>query len=1109
MRSSILRSLLMLVLILSGIGGFAQSKRTISGVVRDASGNGISGISYKVKGTNVQGVTGVDGSFTVTAGTNDVIEFTSVGFLKNEATVGSGNSLSVTMVDDVKNLNEVIVTGFGIKKETRKISYAVTEVKGAELVRANTPNLANALQGKVAGVMINQGAGGPTSGSRIRIRGNASLTGNTQPLFVIDGVLIQPGTSGADSWGSNQDFGNQINNLNADDYESVSVLKGSAASALYGSLAQNGVIVITTKKGTAKKGLGVTFSHTQTFEKAYKALDVQREFGGGINQAFTKDADGVDLVDPANFFWSFGPRLDGHMVRDVDGRMIPWSANNDLLAIYRTGRFTNTNVAIDGGNERTTFRFSYTSTNSNSILPNNKLTKNNFFLRATQKLSNFINVDASVNYVTAKGANPIRQGGNDNPLFSLVYFNPPHLDIEYWKNHYTDPLGGQLNGNDDWYGLAGIYYAINKNSVIQKTDNLRANVDITTNIRPWLMLLLKGNINSDIVNGETKNWGTGQNYSGGYYALSQGNSRNIRGQAVLTATRQINQDIDFGVSVGGETNRGLGGRNSNSFTDGGLILPLKFYLANSVNAYRTTVSLTPRSRIDALYAYGDVSYKNMLTLNFSARNDWSSNLTYPDGHGDHSYFYPSVGVSWIFTEMLKNSAKFDFLSFGKLRVSYGHTGRDTRPYATSVGNYRPADNPFPDIAGPVSPVYQFDGNTIGNFDLKNELTKEIEIGADLRFLQNRLGIDAAYYKKNTYNQIIDLASPIEGGISNRQINAGNIQNSGIEILLSTTPIRKKNLEWNANFIFTKNKNKIIDLAPGVTSKQLDLAFGADVESVARVGAEYGTIQSGYAYAYYQKKDANGNNISHTSNGQKLIKTNAAYWRSQDIGQGSKQLGTMMEKFLLSTNQTIRFKDFSFGFQVDSKIGGLMASATHQYGSTNGSLKSTLFGRDAATGGLEYTNAAGVKFNDGIIPEGVFADGTMLMDPATSTNVDVGGMSYAEAVTKNLIKPVSARLYYARLTQWGTGIREYSVFENSWVALREVSIGYNVPAAFAKKVKLNNLRVSLVGRNLAYFYSSLPDNINPESVFSNRSGAFAEYGGLPFVRSMGVTVNAAF
>ena len=259
------------------------------------------------------------------------------------------------------------------------------------MARANTPNLANALQGKVAGVMINQGAGGPTSASRIRIRGNTSLKPNTQPLFVIDGVLIQPGTSGADSWGSAQDFGNELNNLNADDYESVTVLKGSAASALYGSLAQNGVILITTKKGRARKGLGVSASHTQTFDKAYKSVEVQDTYGGGINPTFQKGADGIDIVDPTNYIWSFGPKFDGHQVRDVDGRLIPWSPMNDLLSIYETGRFVNTNVAIDGGNDRTTFRFSYTNNNNKSVLPNNKLDRNNFSLRATQKLSDFLN----------------------------------------------------------------------------------------------------------------------------------------------------------------------------------------------------------------------------------------------------------------------------------------------------------------------------------------------------------------------------------------------------------------------------------------------------------------------------------------------------------------------------------------------------------------------------------------------------------------------------------------------------------------------------------------------------------------------------------------------
>lgn len=1086
---------------------FAQT-RQVTGVVTDASNQPVPAATVRVKGRTTSTTTNSEGRFSLNVPTgSNTLEISSVGFTNQEATIGANNTISVSLAQNASQMSEVVVTGFGVRKSARKLSYAVQEVKGADLARANTPNLANALQGKVAGVMINQGSGGPTSASRIRIRGNTSLKANTQPLFVIDGVLIQPGTTGADSWGSAQDFGNQVNNLNTDDYESVTVLKGSAASALYGSLAQNGVILITTKKGMARKGLGISVAHTQTFEKAYRSVDVQNTYGGGINPIFEKGADGIDVIDPANYFWSYGPKLDGHTVRDVDGRLVPYSANNDLLAIYETGRFVNTNVAIDGGNERTTFRFSYTNNNNKSILPNNKLDRNNFSLRATQKLSDLLNIDASINYINSKGSNPIRQGGNNNPVFAQVYGNPRHLDIDYWRNHYIDSAGGQLNADEDWYSLAGVFYDIYNNNTTQDEDNLRANIDLNASIKPWLNFLVRGNINSSIINLEQKDWGTGAGYTGGTYRIFQSNSKNARVQALLTGSHTFANNFDLSVTVGGETNRNLGGKSSDSRTNGGLRLPLKFYMGNSVNPATNTTRLLGRSRLDAVYAYGDITWKNMLTFNFSARNDWSSTLTYPDGHGDHSYFYPSAGLAWVFSELTQDRSQFDFLSFGKLRASYGYTGSDAGIFATSVGNYGPNDI-YTDVNGTIQ-RYGFNGNTIGNPNLKNELTKELEVGTDLRFFSNRLGIDLSYYKKNTYNQIIELAAPIESGVSNRQINAGNIQNQGIEILLSTTPIRRKNLEWNANFNFTRNKNKIIELAPGVTSRTLDLAFGADVQSVAKVGEEYGLIQTGYAYAYYQKTDAAGNPVAHPGNGQKLIKTNAAYWRSQDIGQGSKDLGTMMEKFLLSTINNVRYRDFSFGFQIDSKIGGLMASATHQYGSTYGALESTLFGRDASTGGITFTDASGVKRDDGIIPDAVFADGTLLKDPTSGSNVDVGGMSYGEAVQKGMILPIDARRYYARLTQWSSGIREYSVQENSWVALREVSVGYNIPKSVTDRIKLNNLRLSVVGRNLLYLYNSMPDHINPEGLFSNRSGTFAEYGGLPYTRSIGVTLNTAF
>jgi iron complex outermembrane receptor protein len=273
-------------------------------------------------------------------------------------------------------------------------------------------------------------------------------------------------------------------------------------------------------------------------------------------------------------------------------------------------------------------------------------------------------------------------------------------------------------------------------------------------------------------------------------------------------------------------------------------------------------------------------------------------------------------------------------------------------------------------------------------------------------------------------------------------------------------------------------------------------------SVAIEGEQYGSIYTGYGYASYQAKDAAGNNIDDQRNGQKLLKANGSYWRSSDVGQGNKNLGTIMENFTTSTINNIRYKDFNLGFQVDAKVGGMMTSASHQYGSNYGAFDSTLPGRSAEYGGLKRTDAAGNVFNDGIIPEGIFADGTMV------NNVNVGGMSFADAAAKGLIQPVSARIYYARLTQWSTGIREYSTFENNWVALREVSVGYNLPKKFAEKIRFSRLGVSVIARNLTYIYNSLPDHINPESLFSNSPGAFAEYGGAPYTRTFALSIKGS-
>ena len=1130
MNKKIVYRFVSLLLCMYCFTAFSQEKKVVTGIVKDSVGNGIPSVTVSVKGAKTSSVSDGNGNFKISAPTNGTLVFSSIGFGTQEVAVGSENFVSVTLKTESTALNEVVVTGFGTRTNTRKLSYSVTQVSGADITKANNANFVNALQGKVAGVFIAQGAGGPSSSSKIRIRGNSRLSSNTQPLVVIDGILIEPGTTGADSWGGNQDFGNIIKDLNPDDYESISVLKGSAASALYGSKALNGVLLITTKKGVARKGLGLSFSHTESYDKAYKLPDLQNEYGAGISTIFQTDAAGNRIVDPNSSAlnapdgaYSYGPKFDGKPVKDMDGRTVPWVANNPL-DFFQTGKYINSNVAVEGGSEKGTFRFSYSNLYNSSVMPNNNLGRNSFDLRVTQKVSKAISIDASVNYTNNKILNPIIQGGNSSPLFAFTYLMPRNADINYYQHHYIDsakggriPLG--IGAGKDPYLLPYTfwnYFEVNTNRV---ENNLLANVDVTANITPWLNLLVRSNINNYNDNTETKSLGTGVGFTGGSYQLIQSNYRNIRLQSLLTLTKDLGKDFNLSATVGGETYRNLTGFTTNSSTNGGLNIPGVFTIANSINQANVTVNRVPSKILDALYTFGDLTWKNMLTLNYSLRNDWSSALTYADGHGDYSYLYPSVGLAWSFTELpvFKNSNSV--LSFGKLRASLGYTGFDATPYVTNqTGNYG-LTGTFNNGANSNQQVYTFNGNTLPNFNLKNELTREVEVGADIRFFNDRLGIDAAYYKKNTHNQIINLPASIESGVGSRLINAGNIQNQGIELLLTATPVKTRNFTWNATVNYTRNRNKIISLAPGVDNYQLELAFGADVVAQAIPGSAYGTVVTGSAFAIYQAKDASGNAMSDPNNGKRVIGTpdnagstagGGAYYtflRASKYDGSTKTLGNIMEKYLASTTQDFNYKGISLSFQVDAKIGGLMASATDQYGGQTGAFKSSLFGRDAEHGGVAYTDGNGASHDDGIIPDGVLNND--ISATVNGTTINLGGMTYADAVSKGYLKPIPAYAYYYNLTTWASGIRAYSVFENSWVALRQVSIGYTLPSNFTKKIKFNSLRVSLTGRNLGYLYKTAKDGINPEGLYNNNSAGFAEYGGLPYIRSLGFTVNAGF
>lgn len=1121
-------AMLSLAFLLLGLSVNAQEKRLITGVVRDTSGLPVPGVSVKVKSgpANTGTITDDAGGFSIHASVGQTLVFSSIGYVTKEATIGAAGNVSILLMKNSSALGEVVVTGFGGRTNTRKLSYSVTEVKGSELVAANNSNIGDALQGKVAGVTISQGTGGPSSSSRIQIRGNARLSGNTEPLVVLDGILLQPSTTGADSWGTGADFGNIVKDLNPDDYESITVLKGAAATAVYGEMGLNGVLLITTKKGHARKGLGVTYNQTVSIDHAYKFLDLQNQFGGGLSPTFATDAQGNRLVDNTatpyvnpNGGYSYGPAFDGKPVKDIDGRIIPWKPNNPLKDFFKDGQFINSNVAVEGGNENGNFRASWTNLWNTSVVPNNSLNKNAFTLHATQKLSSILSLDVSANYTSTKVINPVQQGGggdiqslggNGNPVQDFVYLAPRSADINYYNHNYIAAGGGLKQGlKNDPYLLAASIWPMYQNNNIRNENVLLADIDLNAKITPWLTGLVRANVQNYNDETQMKYNGIGTNFTGGSYELITSDYKTTRFQALLTANRKFGEDYVLNVSVGGETDRQLGGNITDSKTVGGLQTPSLYFISNSVGTPTINQSYNPTYRYDAALAYGDLTWKDMLTMNWSIRNDWSSSLTYANGHGGYTYAYPSLGLAWVFTELPAFKNRNSILSYGKLRGSIGWAGYDAAAYTTNqYGNYG-AVGTFYGVNGNQTQYSFSDGQgnyntTLGNQNLKNELAREIEFGADIRFFNNRLGLDAAWYKKNSFNQIISLPADQEAGISARYINAGNIQNEGIELLLNANPVSTKNFNWNFTVNFTRNVNKVISLYPGVQNYQLQLAFGADAAAYAIAGSQYGIVTTGYGYAKYVGKNA-------AAQGQKVLglapygtTANAfTYMRESDYRPGTQDtLGTIMPKFLWGTFQTFTYKSFTLGIQVDSKVGGLMASATDQYGSETGSLKNSLHGRNAALGGVTYTSGTQMK-DDGIIPNGVFADGTII------GSTDVGGMSYADAVKQGLVKPVPAYAYYENLYQWSSGIRAQSIFDNSWVALRQVSLSYNLPQTLVKPLHLQGIRFTLTGRNIIYIWKNAPDGINPEGLYNNQAGAFAEGGGLPFVRSYGATLNANF
>ncbi len=1134
MKSNVKHLLLMLFIVLSGVYAFAQQRKTVSGTVSDESGAALPGVSVAVKGASAIAATDAEGRFSVSlAASQNVLVFSSVGYETAEVTIGTQTTLSVILKPSITESEAVVVTALGVTKQKRQLGFSITEVKGAELSKTNEINPINALQGRVAGVQIDMGgAGGLMANSKIIIRGNSTLGTNNQPIFVIDGVIMDNDIFS----GNGRDFGNDLKNLNMEDFESVSVLKGSAAAALYGTRAVNGVILITTKKGKQRQGIGITVNQSVNITDPYAGPDFQNEFGGGTVGDFFTDA--RDPNYKANERWTtkvfptdpvsglpyidrgigrelenWGPRMLGQDVINYDGTPTKYLPQpNNFLDAFQTGIGYNTNVAIDGGTEKSTFRLSYNRNEAEGVVSNNKFTKNAFDLRVTHKFTKFLEVDMSAAYTDFNGKNPPRLGGLDafaSYNFGKLYswMMPRNYDTKYWsqREHYTSQFGGVPNpGNSAETNLAPetrFWFSLYENNYFQKEQLLRGRVAFTVTLTDWAKLILEGNINNIYTRSESKELGQGQNFTGGLYSLGFQTKESNMQKWMLMMNKDINPDLSISGYIGGEAQR-YKTTYENSSTSGGLSYPGNYYIANSVNQPTTTAGIRNRKSFNSLYASADIGYKDMLFLQATWRGDWSSSLTYTNGSGNNFYTYPAASLSWIFSETFKNSLP-SWISYGKLRGNLAALGGDTDPFRINPGF---AFNGYSTANGQTVPLSTYSSGSVLQPNLKPQRKISKEIGLEMRFLDNRLGLDVSVYQDNTKNQLLDIGTPTESGVSTIFINAGNIRNRGIEISLDATPLRTKSFSWNTALNYAVNRNMIVDLYPGRTEFNLGANIG-EISTWAVVGKSYGTLRTQIHSTAFEGTDKND-----PRNGLPILQwrsdSRTAFPNRSNIWQ---DVGDINAKFRAGWDNTFNYKNFSLNVLLDAKIGGDFVLLSYRYGTHTGVFPNSLPGRDAQNGGIQWTSQYandGGTYDDGIIPEGVFAPGQIVDKPGGGT-ADVGGMTYQQAYDQGLVEPSHLPQFYYRYGSSSTGVADFWVLKNSWISLRQVALSYRIPAKFYEKLKLNALSLSVVGRDLLYLHNTLPYNFNPASNNSNNTAYSGEEGFLPMMRSFVFTLRATF
>jgi TonB-linked SusC/RagA family outer membrane protein len=1033
----------------------------VSGVITEKStGLPLPGVSISIKGGTAGTQTGTDGKFSIQANTNDVLRIAFIGYNSQEVTItNAANPINISLEESQNSLNEVVVTALNITREKKSLGYAVQELKSKDISEAKETNLVNALSGKVAGVQVTNSQGDMGS-SRIIIRGETSISGNNQPLFIIDGVPVD-NTQNLGTGGS-RDFANTISDINSEDIESMSVLKGPNAAALYGSRAAAGVVLITTKKGKGTKGLGISINSNTSFSSLLILPEYQNSFGQGSNGQFSYvDGKGGGVNDGVDESW--GPRLDGRLIPQFNsnGVAVPFVAHPDnVRSFFNTGRTLNNGIAFSGSGDKYDFRLSYNNFDQTGVIPNSSQSKNSFLFNSTYKITPKLTLSTYANFVNSSADNLPGSGGRraTSTMLQFTWFGR-QVDVEQLKT-YKDASGNNINWNNSYY--SNPYFVAYENTVGQVRNRLIGNVEL----------------NYKIIDGLSANFRTGNDYYtdrrkirvaygtngtpfGSYeedaYTFNENNT-----EGRLNYTKQLNKDFNLDVLLGGNIRTTTFENNDQLASK--LAVSGLYTLSNSRDPLVSSNIFT-KQKIFSAFSSAQIGFRNYAYLNLTARNDWSSTLP----RANRSYFYPSVNGSFILTEAF--DIKSDVLTFAKLRAGWSKVGKDASPYQLI--------NTYAFIAPFDGNPQQYANAVDLNAELKPESTKSTEAGIELGLFKNKVRFDFGVYNTKSTDQILNLDVSTSTGYSQKLVNGGTINNKGLEAQLGVTAVKTKNFSWDISTNFSLNRSKVESLYGNIQSYVL--GTNRTVQVLAAVGQPYGTL---FGTAFVRN-----------AAGDIIVKADG----TPTISASKQTLGKFTPDWIGGITNSFTYKNINLSALVDAHVGGKIYSNTNRTGTYTGVLASTLPGRGAENGGISYyypgnstankavqisagTAAPGgaTVYDDGMVFKGVLADGS-----ANST-----------------ILP--AQQYYKGFTN----ADEAFVYSATYVKLREVKLGYTLPQQWIKKIGLQSATVSVVGRNLLIIHKEVP-NIDPETAFNTGNGQGLEDLTLPGVRNVGFNINLKF